>query len=367
MTMKHHALVTAAALSDRDLLARLRELAGGERAALVELLAHLAELDTRRSLFLAAGYGNLYAYCKGALLLSEDATYNRVEAARACRRFPVILDLLAEGSVSLTAIKMLGRHLTPENHAEALAAARGRTKPEIEALVARLAPRPDLVPMIRRLPARATDALPCLPVPVNASAEPAPPALAAGAETPSAPPARPPRIQESSPGRFAMQLTVGQETHDRFRRLQKLLARVCRGGDPEAVFDLACLVLEREVLKTKRAAVKRPGKPRKTTRSGTEPVRNAETRSIPAEVRRRVWARDGERCAFVGPGGVRCPETKYLELHHTIPWAICRTSTPETLSVRCRAHNQYEAQLVFGERAARPGSSKVVPSLKAGP
>jgi hypothetical protein len=87
MMMKHRVLADAAGLSDRDLLARLGDLAGRERAALVELLAHLAELDTRRGAYLAAGYGSLFAYCTGALRLSEDAAYNRVEAARACRRF----------------------------------------------------------------------------------------------------------------------------------------------------------------------------------------------------------------------------------------------------------------------------------------
>ena len=90
-------LTAAAALSDRDLLSRLPHLAGNERSALVELLAHLAELDLRRSVFAAEGYGSLFAYCTGALCLSEDAAGTRIEVARACRRFPAILDLLADG------------------------------------------------------------------------------------------------------------------------------------------------------------------------------------------------------------------------------------------------------------------------------
>jgi hypothetical protein len=61
---------------------------------------------------LAASY---LPYCTQALRLSEDAACNRIEAARACRRFPLILDLLASGSMSLTSIRLLGRHLTAEN------------------------------------------------------------------------------------------------------------------------------------------------------------------------------------------------------------------------------------------------------------
>jgi hypothetical protein len=379
MMMKY--LSAAAGLSDADLLACLGDLAGRERATLVELLAHLAELDTRRAAYLAAGYGSLFAYCTGALRLSEDAAYNRVEAARACRRFPVILELLADGSVTLTAIRMLGRHLTPENHTEVLASARGRGKREIEALVAQLAPRPDLRPVIRRLPDPAPasskptlappdpTSAPSLPVPLasmpaTSTADPTFPVPAVTAEAPSTPSAARPIIRASAPGRYHVQLTIGQETHDRFRRLQALLARECRGGDPVAVFDLACRVLEEKVLKEKRAAAK----PRRTPRrSGTGTAERSETRDVPAAITRMVWARDGERCAFVGPNAIRCPETRYLELHHTVPWALSRRSTPDILSVRCRAHNQFEAELDFGERAVRHRSARTTSSPRAGP
>jgi hypothetical protein len=260
---------------------------------------------------------------------------------------------------------MLGRHLTAENHADVLAAARGRSKPEIEALVARLAPKPDLPPVIRRLPDPApAPADPVLPPSPTSAPVPGP---SVPTPAPEAPPARPdprPVIRASAPARYHVQLTIGQETHDRFRRLQSLLARECHGGDPVAVFDLACRVLEEKVLKKKRAAA---AKPRQRRRSGTGEVSRDERRDVPAAVSRQVWARDGERCAFVGPGGVRCEETKYLELHHTVPWARCRRSSPEILAVRCRAHNQYEAEVDFGGRAVRPARSKAAPSLNAGP
>src|SRR5712691_3146374 len=122
--MKTNILVSAAALSDQDLLARLEVLAGKEREASVELVAHLAALDSRPALYAAQGYGSLFSYCNQALRLSEDAACNRIEAARACRRLPLILDLLASGEVTLTSVRLLGRHLTPENHQAVLARAR---------------------------------------------------------------------------------------------------------------------------------------------------------------------------------------------------------------------------------------------------
>src|SRR6185295_5283483 len=105
-------------------------------------------------LYAAHGYGSLFTYCTQALRLSEDAACNRIDAARACRRFPLILDLLVSGSLSLTSVRLLGRHLTVENHQSVLAKATDRSRREIEALVAELAPRPDLPSTVRKLPYR---------------------------------------------------------------------------------------------------------------------------------------------------------------------------------------------------------------------
>src|SRR2546425_4787244 len=112
--MKTNILVSAASLSDQDLLARLEVLAGKEREASVELVAHLAALDSRPGLYAARGYGSLFSYCIQALRLSEDAACNRIEAARACRRFPLILELMASGSLTLTSVRLLARHLTAD-------------------------------------------------------------------------------------------------------------------------------------------------------------------------------------------------------------------------------------------------------------
>jgi hypothetical protein len=109
--MKMNMLSTAVALSDRDLLARIGALAGREREATVELVAHLAALEMRPSLYLAEGYGSLFDYCTGALRLSEDAACNRIDAARACTSFPAIVDLLAAGSLTLTSVRRLKPHL----------------------------------------------------------------------------------------------------------------------------------------------------------------------------------------------------------------------------------------------------------------
>src|SRR5712692_5843981 len=196
--MENDILVTAAALSDQDLLARLEVLAHKEREASVELVAHLAALDSRPALYAARGYGSLFSYCTQGLRLSEDAACNRIEAARACRRFPLILELLASGSLSLTSVRLLGRHLTAENNQSVLAKARKRTRREIEALVAELAPRPDVPSAVRKLPCpRATPSALAEPGPAMRQVTPDPEVKTS---VPSATPR--PIVQASAPERF---------------------------------------------------------------------------------------------------------------------------------------------------------------------
>ena len=252
-------------LSDQDLLARLKALAGKEREVSVELVAHLAALDSRPALYAAQGYGSLFSYCTQALRLSEDAACNRIEAARACRRFPLILELLAAGSVTLTSVRLLGRHLTAENHQSVLAKARDRRRHEIEALVAELAPRPDLPSAVRKLPSPTAAPPSAEPTPTPPAAGPGPEVTSAAAAStaiapsPSAPPATPrPIVQALAPERYRVQFTIGQEAHEKLRRLQALLRREIPDGDPGAIVDRALTVLLEKVEKAKLGAAAQP-------------------------------------------------------------------------------------------------------------
>src|SRR5687767_3379766 len=123
--MNTNMFALASGLSDHDLLARVAALAGKERETSAELVAHLAALEARPSLYAAQGHGSLFSYCTQVLRLSEDAACNRIDAARVARRFPMVLDLLASGAVSLSTVRMLRPHLTPENHEAVLARASG--------------------------------------------------------------------------------------------------------------------------------------------------------------------------------------------------------------------------------------------------
>ena len=331
--MNENILASAARLSDDALLTRLKSLAVLERDATVELIAHLAEFHGRRS-HLGEGPGSLYHYCRSELGLSEDAAYNRDAAARAVRRFPVILDRLADGSVNLTTVRLLRPILTAENHLALLAEAKHRSKRDVEMILRRVDPLPDVPSSVRKLP----DPMPAVPRPLP----PLPPNFVAAADAPPAvcvaPPVQRPVIAPLAPERYRVQFTASQSTHDTLRRLQDLLRREIPDGDPAVIVDRALSLLLREVEKKKMAATTRPRRPRGTKKG---------SRGIPAHVRRAVWSRDGGRCAFVGRHG-RCGERAFLELHHVKAFAHQGPPTVENISLRCRAHNVHEAEVVFG-------------------
>jgi hypothetical protein len=343
--MTNDLFAAAAALNDRDLLTHIHTLARRERLAACELIAHLAELDTRQVL-IAEGH-TLFTYCTRRLGFSEDAAYTRVEVAGAARRFPMILDGLADGSLTLTAVRMLGRHLTADNVEDVLARARRRSKREVEVLVAHLSPRPEIPATVRKLPA---------PVEV----QPKPPSADVPAPEPFTaavlrPPAPPPVVRPVAPERFRIQVTVGPEAHDALRRLQDLLRREIPTGDPAAIVERALALLLHDVERRKLAATSKP----RATRSGTGTPPRPAGRSIPAGVRRAVWRRDGGRCAFVSASGDRCPERALLEIHHRHPYALGGPATLENLSLRCRRHNAYESELVFGARSGTTAAGAV--------
>jgi 5-methylcytosine-specific restriction endonuclease McrA len=367
-------------LSDRDLLAEVARLAACERQATADLIALLAEVDTRR-LYLAEGCASLYAYCVERLHLSEHAAYHRIEAARAARSFPVVLPHLLDGRLTLTALTLLRPHLTAANCESLLRTAAGRSKRDVEILVRALAPLPDVRASVRKLPgprvvaaagaagritSDAAEEPPRQPwwalassqfedetAPLAPRLEPAAvgmselgPSSAPIAGTP--PPPQPAVIRPLSPARYSLHVTLSAETHTRLRRAQDLLRHVIPTGDPAAVLDRALTLLVKHLERTKVAAVNPRTLGRCAGPKHSPPSRRS--RHIPAGVRRTVWARDEGRCAFVGMGG-RCTETGFVELHHRVPFADGGEATTSNIELRCRSHNAHEARQWFGNDA----------------
>jgi hypothetical protein len=367
----HESIEIPCGLSDDELITEVTRLARSARETTASLVAHLAELDARR-LYLGAGCSSLFAYCTDVLRLSEHEAYNRIEAARLARRFPRVLPMLAEGAVTLTAVRLLSPRLSEENHEELLAAATGQGKREVERLIAQRFPVPDGPSSIRKLPTfppttspplrdRAhlgMDALPasaaeCAPEAAqaieSASACPQPSAALPIIATSAALPAisaygytkRPGQIQPLAADRYEFRFTGSGATRDKLQLATDLLRHAIPSGDMAEVIDHALTVLIEDLAKKKFAATPRP-RPTKDAVAGT--------RHIPAHVKRAVWVRDGGRCGFVGKDSRRCRERGFLEFHHIRPYGVGGEATVENIQLRCRAHNAYESECFYGRR-----------------
>jgi 5-methylcytosine-specific restriction endonuclease McrA len=349
---------TSQTLSDEALVSKVAHLAQEERQATALLAAAIAEFDARR-LYLPAGCSSMFTYCTQVLHLSEHAAYNRIEAARAARRYPEILKRLAAGELTLTAVRLLAPCLTPSNHETVLQSARHKSKRDVEHLVAALRPQADAPTSVRKLPAgpqanavpvtmtlpvaggeRGGDTVEILRRPVTA-------------EQPVVTPAPAPRavMVPIAPERYKVQFTVTRETYDKLRRAQDLLRHVVPSGDVATIVDRAVTLLVAELEKRKAAAVTHPrrasSRPERAAsrRSAAQPRGggSAPSRHVPAAVRREVWTRDEGRCAYLGKAG-RCAERGFLEFHHLVPRADGGDATARNLELRCRRHNRFEAE-----------------------
>jgi 5-methylcytosine-specific restriction endonuclease McrA len=327
----------------RDLATSVKQ----DRATTATMLAQIAEVDERQ-LYRAAAYESMYLYCLHELHMSEDVAYMRIRAARAARKFPAIFPAVADGRLHLTAVVLLAPHLTTGTADALLAEASHKTKAKIELLLARHFPKPDLPTVMRPV---ATAVVETLSSTESAAAptmqlvpEPVVPSHAPNQAVPMEPlataTAAPPRgrLSPLSPGRFALQATVDQETHDALRQAQELLGHSVPSGDLATVLKNAALAYVELLEKKKFAKCRRP-QPQRVAAKG---------RHIPAEVKRKVRERDGGQCTFVSEHGKRCEARRGLEFDHIEAVARGGAATVSNLRLRCRAHNQYSAECTFG-------------------
>jgi hypothetical protein len=336
-------------LSDVELLSQLKSLARAEREATARLIAHLAELDTR-CLYRAAGFSSLFAYCCEVLHLSEPAAYNRIEVARAARRFPVILPMLGEGSLSLATVRLLASQLTAENLPRLLDAAKGKSKRQVEEMLVRFFQKPDVPSSVRKLPAPVPPVGTRFEVPVTSV-----PSEGVLLTAPTTPPRRP-VVSPLAPDRYEVRFTASAKTREKLRHAQDLLRHAVPSGDLGEVIDRALTVLLEDLARKKFAATKRPRASRGTKPGG---------RYIAAKVRRVVWRRDGGACTFVSKSGRRCNERAFVEFHHVDPHGVGGDPTIGNIRLLCSTHNALEAELFYGR--GRPMERRTLPGKSAPP
>jgi len=321
-------------LSHSALTVALRESVRDTRAATALMLAHIAEFDARQ-LYVPAAHPSMCSYLVHVLGFGEQAALKRLRAARTAREFPSIFTAVAEGRLHLSGIVLLAPHLAPVNAGELIAAADGKSKAQIEQMLRRTetGSSAGALALIDAV-ATTTCSDPSLsPGTVEATQISPEASTVVGAADPAS-------VAEE---RFELRFKISREAHDLMLYAKALLGHAVPNGDPGAVFERAMTALVRQLEKRKFGATDRP-RQRRAAKS---------RHHVPAAVKRAVWERDQGRCTFVSDDGKRCPACTLLEWDHISGFARGATATVGEIRLRCRTHNQYAAELMYGTEFMR--------------
>ncbi len=411
-------------LTNEELLQRLPLACSKERSATAEVIVYLAEVERRR-LYLDAACASMYSFCVERLGYSEQAALKRVRVARLYRRLPRVLDELRSGAVHLTGLFLVSNRLTDDNAEVLLAEVRGKTRREIERVLASWFPKSDLLPMITPLAQEcggvAAKAGGFAPVAEGATYPGIGEVVAAGGVAPvgegvtcpgnpgtgevaasggvgrtaegiaypgvgapldaTGPRVTYPGVGESAHGagrgngaredgpRARVQPLSARSYHVGFTASAELVAKLEHAQAllshvvaPGALGEIFERALDELIAKeTKQRQGVASDKPRK------DQELKAGSRHVPLRVAREVWNRDGSRCTFVDEHGRRCSARRFLTLEHIDPHARGGPPVPENLCLLCGPHNQHAARREFGDAhiAAKQREAKTFSKAKA--
>ena len=356
--------LTANGVTDKQLLARLRQWNAAERHATASVVELLAEFDRRR-LWLRSGYQSLRAFAMIDLGYSEAAAFTRIRAARLARQYPEVVGALRSGQIHLAGLCALSPILSADNVREWLEKCAGKSKRVIEAMVA--SAHPAAAPSERgRMQVEPLGRLDGEPV------------TAEGGQAPA--------MEDMM---VKVTLVVGGELLVKLDKSRDLLSHAIPSGDPEEILSRALDLLSARCERN-RFGVPRPERKEQPEREQAERDREEnhssreereekqgqqerdepkdqapgaapkpkvslgrqDGRYIPVDIRRRVWERDGGKCVYEGPNGECCGSARFLEFHHIVAFRRGGVHSIENLELRCHAHNHLASLEEYGPEVA---------------
>ncbi len=378
-------------LSTEALTSSAEKLVRAEKRNVTLLIAHIAEMS-RRKTYLECGYKNLFDYCVKRLRLSEGSVALRIQVANVSRRFPQLLQSLAENRISLTVAGHLAPHLREDNVEKLLSDCTGMTKRAVDEYLVALRPKPVFHPSIRKRPSPVEKTKVARPEgqqeTMREREQSKPPRAARSVE--EAPRPRPtsssPNLLEPArPDRFNFRFSADKNFKEKFERLAEVLGVENPLKHMAEILERAVdISLEKKDPKRKRErrlerqrakAARRPESRPDKISTRPEKKDRTESRYIPSEVRERVFERAGHQCQYTSADGTRCSARTRLEIEHVRPFAIYRSHEERYLRALCKRHNRFEAERVYGtefiqnkidekrlQRVSRSGTGQYLPS-----
>ncbi len=289
--------MTLTHLSNEELVKTLETLRGTERETTLAILYHLAELGKRES-YRELGYSSLFDYCTRKLCYSGASVQRRIAGARCLQEHPELGELFLRGEVNLCTIATASQSLI-ENKTS-VAEITGKSKREVEMIVAKLAP-------VAQKPREVVKPLVVATLPL---------------------------LPQTEEERYALKFSVPREVFMKFEEVKRALSHTL-GHEPTLEMVFAKL-LDSYL------------KPRKRIKARPKKTQSKRSRHIPLAIKREVFERDEGRCTYTASDGTRCTAQHFLQYDHIRPFAAGGTAEPSNLRLRCAVHNRFHAEQYFG-------------------
>ena len=385
-----HQSFTIKQLSNKELLSKTKLLVQKERDIHIQVLRHLAEIDSRK-LFFKQGFFSLFDYAVRELGYSEGAAYRRIKAMKLCCALPETANRLQSGKLSLSAASQLQVFFEKQDKkikeekkkALPLKSAEGRVsvnevkeqkKSEEQQISIKkevlkkeetgehlkmgegfqnedrtsLKPlsqeeKENLVKRAEGCSTRATERL-------LSEADPSLSILT-----------KREKVRFLGKGKVEIKMVIDEQCHKELEKLKNLLSH----RNPKLSYGELISILSKEALKRHDPREKNTRQRKEKKVQENPSVKKQEftdksaelavtfapksehqikkiSRSIPSHLRKYVWERDGGQCTYVHHETKRrCASRHLLQIDHVQPFALGGRTEKENLRLLCAGHNQY--------------------------
>lgn len=251
---------------------------------LIEVLSQIDQYKIWRSL----GHASFFEYVVQGLKLSEAQAYTLTAVTRKCEQIPELKKAILAKKISISNAKRILPVLNQENSSGWLSKAQTLSTRKLEREVASVNPR----------------------VAIHES------------------------IKPISNDLSKMTLCVGVATENLIKRAQDLLAAQKRQN--LSLEDALKLMAELTIQKLDKLE-----KAKRNAKKGNAIQFIESKRRIPDQIKHQVILRDDGKCQAVLPNGERCNQSRFIELHHKIPYSKGGIHHVNNLLTLCSVHHKF--------------------------
>jgi hypothetical protein len=297
-----------------------------ERGHTIRTIFLVAEI-VRRETFVELGYSSIWDYLRRVHTQTDTMIHYRTKCAEAVSRFPQVVEPLRTGRLCMTTLAKLMEIMNESNCEALLAEALGKSKRDVERMIAKEKPREipkDVTRPIATFPGKSMcETAPCAPQPEQSSF------VRAYEE-----PVQTERLTETFSRKH---MNVDQEYEDLLRELRAELSHKMPGA---ADFEILkeCMRVNLKQLRKNKGIVDKP----RATKVG-------KAGKISDSIKRIVGKRDGGKCQWRSEDGGICGSTHRVQFHHVQDRGKGGEGTPENIIQLCQKHNLLAAEIAWGE------------------